>query len=67
MPTYIKRPRLGRKRETIIAYLNGEITQTEAARALNITRQNFPTITNNILRTLVLEGKIDITNLLKDY
>lgn len=68
MPTYIKRPKLGsRKRETLIAYLCGEITQGEACRAFGVTRQNFPIITNNILRALVMEGKVDIGRLLLDF
>jgi len=68
MPTYIKRPQLGaKKRETVISYLYGEIGQKEAAKAFSVERQNFPNITNNILRALVMEGKIDIGKLLKDF
>lgn len=68
MPTYIKRLKLGqRKREVLIAYLFGEISQYEACKAFNVKRQNFPSITNNVLRALVMEGRIDIGKLLQDF
>lgn len=68
MTTYIKRPRFtARKKEAFVAYLWGEINQQEAAKAFNLSRQNFPNIANNVLRALVMEGKVDITKLLKDF
>tara|TARA_R100000365_G_C2679228_1_gene25323 strand:+ start:345 stop:560 length:216 start_codon:yes stop_codon:yes gene_type:complete len=65
--TYIKRPRLSvKKRQALVDYLFGEISQEEAARAIGVARQNFHAIPSHILRAIVMEGRIDIQKLLDD-
>lgn len=68
MTTYIKRPKLNaKKREALAAYYFDEVSRGEAAEALGMKRQNLPNVSNNLLKALVMEGKIDIVNLLKDF
>lgn len=56
-----------KNKEIIAAYLHGEITQSEAARAFGVKRQNFATIVTGIFRHMVATKAIDITNALKTY
>ncbi len=69
MVTYLKRPELTKRdRETLATFLNGELSQEEAAADLRLPRrQSVPPLVCNLLRALVKEGKIDITSLLKNY
>jgi predicted DNA-binding protein YlxM (UPF0122 family) len=42
-----------KKKEVIEAYLNGEITQLEAANEFGVTRQGFAVMAANVCRHLV--------------
>jgi DNA-binding XRE family transcriptional regulator len=54
MPINVTRAyRLGKKKNTIEAWIHGEITQTEAAEVIGVRKQNFASMPANILRHMV--------------
>ncbi len=56
-----------KQKRAVVEYLHGRITLTETAKILTIKRQYVATVTNNIFRHLVMEGKLNITLLIKEY
>jgi hypothetical protein len=68
MAINVSRPyKLGNKKHIIEAYLYGEITQAEAAKAFGVKRQNFPGIIATMVRHMVKEDLINISKALKHY
>lgn len=69
MATKLTKPyRLHVSQKHVLAeYLQGKRSQADTASYFDVSRQNLPNITNSIFRHLVSTGKIDITQLIKDY
>lgn len=58
MPLNVTRPyKLGKKKKIIRQYLLREISQTEAAAAFGITRQNFPLVIATMMRQMVKDDE----------
>lgn len=57
MPINVTRAyKLGKKKEVLLAFFLGEITQTEAAKAFGVTRQNFGGVVATIVRQMLRDG-----------